>query len=96
MANNDETSPTEFKKWRRSWVWSLSYNFFDWEIKNINEQNNFQIIDNLHLKDREYDEKNIIKKLQNKGLQPEPLIKDKIPQRDLFDRLLNKNKWYPC
>ncbi len=62
----------------------------------INEmQNNFAIVDSLQLKGMEYDEEDIIKKLQEHGLQRQPLIKDRIPGRDFFDRLFNRNKWYP-
>jgi len=58
-------------------------------------KNNFAIINNLKLKDREYDEEVIIKKLQDLGLKKYPVLKDNIFKRDFIDKLFNKNKWYP-
>lgn len=58
-------------------------------------KNNFAIINNLKLKDREYDEVVIIKKLQDLGLKKYPVLKDNIFKRDFIDKLFNKNKWYP-
>ncbi len=59
-------------------------------------RDNFKIVDGLELKDREYDEEEVIKKLEELGLAKQPLIKDNIPKRSLLDNVLNTNKWYPA
>lgn len=59
----------------------------------INElQNNFEIVDHINLKDRLFDENEVIKKLENLGLQREEVIKDKVNKNFLASLL---TKWYP-
>lgn len=58
-------------------------------------QNNFVIINGLQLKDREYDEDDVVRELQNAGINQYPLIKDELPASSFLDRLFSKNKWYP-
>jgi len=58
-------------------------------------KNNFDIINSLKLKDREFDQEVITKKLQDLGLKRHPVLKDKFFKRDFIDKLFNKNKWYP-
>jgi len=58
-------------------------------------KNNFEIVHNFNLRDREFDEDEIISKLGGIGLQRQPLIKDEIPVANFLGRLLNRNKWYP-
>lgn len=58
-------------------------------------QNDFAIVDSLRLQDRQYDENTIIKKLKDSGLHRQPLIRDKLPQTGLFEKLFGINKWYP-
>ena len=61
----------------------------------INElNNNFEIINTLNLKNRNYDEIEINKKLEILGFKPEEPIKDKI-QNNFFAHLFNLNKWQP-
>lgn len=61
----------------------------------INEvKNNFKIVDSLHLKDREFNEHDVLEKLKSMGLQQEGLIKDEMPIGNFFN-LFSRNKWYP-
>lgn len=54
----------------------------------------FDIVDDLNLKDRDYDEDEVIKKLQSLGLKEEAPIRDKILD-NFFANFLNLNKWHP-
>lgn len=58
-------------------------------------QNDFAFVNSLYLQDTQYDENTIIKKLADKRLHQQPLIKDKLPRPGLFEKLFGINKWYP-
>jgi hypothetical protein len=58
-------------------------------------KNNFDIVHSLNLKDREFDEDEIISKLAGLDLPRHVLIKDKIMETNFLDNFLNRNRWYP-
>ena len=59
----------------------------------INEiENNFEIVNHINLKDRFFDENEVVKRLEDLGIQREDVIKDKVNDNFLASLL---NKWYP-
>jgi hypothetical protein len=62
----------------------------------INEMNNnFEIVNALDLKDREFNEEVVIGRLEDLGLPRRELIKDQLSKRNIVDKLLDRNKWRP-
>ncbi len=58
-------------------------------------QNDFEIVDSLHLKNLDFDEMLILKRLENLGLkQQEPII-NRVFGNNLYDRLFFHNQWFP-
>lgn len=71
---------------------SVFLNLKDNYCYRINEvEDNFAFVDSLHLKDREYDEEVVTKKMQDAGFKMHLLIVDKVTKRNLF----GINKWHP-
>ena len=61
----------------------------------INESiNSFEIVNQLKLKDREYDELEIISNLQTHGFVKEDLRRDKL-NKTILSKLFNSSKWNP-
>jgi hypothetical protein len=70
---------------------SVFLNLKDQNCYRIDElKDNFKIVDSLNLNDRQFDENEILKTLQNLKLNTEVLFKDKVKHS-----FLNKTKWYP-
>lgn len=58
-------------------------------------KNNFAIVDGFKLKDREFNEGDVIRELQNTGMNQHPLIMDELKKGNFLNRLLCRDKWYP-
>jgi hypothetical protein len=85
-----------FYEYKRNEIYeSVFVNLRDKYCFRIDEmKNNFEIVKKLSLRDREFNEHEVIAKLQGLELQPQPLIEDEV-QASYFDKLLNLNKWHP-
>jgi hypothetical protein len=57
--------------------------------------NNFKIVNELNLQDREFKDAEVLKRLSDLGLFKQQLTAEGLPKRSLLDTILNRHSWYP-